>query len=107
MHRSSRSTRHQLIAAEAHQKEVISALASAGHHDITERLQRCQHARQHRRDGWPWRCHGAGCWSCRRTIVGRWWTMLDDWLGVPTSMAIIPTGAIALDHVRKVKKGSR
>jgi hypothetical protein len=85
---------------------VIAVLIST---DLAERLARCQHDRQHRHDGWPWRCHGGGCSACRRCLFARWWSLFNCWLsGSETSLAIIPIDGGGLFHtIKKLRRALR
>ncbi len=83
MIRGPRSTRTAIAEAEAAQSCVIAALRAAGEIASADRLQRCQETRAARRGGggaWPWRCRSAGCWSCRRPVLRRWWSGLRHWI---------------------------
>ena len=106
--RAPRSTRIRLARAEVHQSLVISALTETGQHDIARRQTRCQHERQNRQGGWPWRCRSAGCWACRRTAIRAWWRAFRIWLsGSETSLAVIPLPGNSIIAIRKLRKGLR
>ena len=104
-----RSTHAQMVAAEAHQTQVIAILRDHGEHDLANRLERCQEARQHRDAGWPaYRCGTAGCLACRRRLIRTWWRGFIRWCeGTPTSIAMIPLDDDRLTAIRKLRKGLR
>lgn len=108
LNRAPRSTRTELINAEAHQSLVIAALLASGHADIANRLARCQHDRQRRTHGWPWRCRSPGCWACRRTTVRNWWRGFKVWFdGCNVCLAVIPITGNPITVTRKLRKGLR
>lgn len=109
MERAPRSSGVTLTDAERHQSEVIAALLASGHRDLAAQLARCQFERQHRQPGWPWRCHLAGCWACRRAIMRRWWRGFRPWLdSTHTSLAVILLGSDpAIAAVPKLRRGLR
>lgn len=88
---------------------MITSLIESGHHDIAERLQRCQHDRQHRQPGrYPWRCRSPGCGACRRTLVRTWWQAFGRWLtGPEISLAIIPLHGDPIPALRRLRKALR
>jgi hypothetical protein len=99
-----------LTKAENHQLAVIAALVATGHNSIAQRLARCQRARRHRQSGWPWRCHSAGCWACRRTTIRRWWRGFQIWLDQDDgdiSLALIPINGDLIGFTRRLRKGLR
>ena len=107
--RARRLTRQELEAAESHQSEIVAALIASGHHDIAQRLQRCQQERRNRQPGrYPWRCRSAGCWACRRTLMLAWWRGFHEWLGdQDVSLMVIPLDGDPVVGVRKLRKGLR
>ncbi len=109
--RSPRLTRRQRADAESHQTAIITALAASGlDDDIARRLVRCQHSRQHREPGrYPhYRCRSAGCWSCRRNLIRKWWRAFKEWLtGDEVSLAVIPVSADLIIATRKLRRGLR
>ncbi len=116
MNRAPRSTRVALAEAEATQSRVIAALRASGDSTNADRLLRCQMARSARRGGgWPWRYRSAGCWSCRRPAIRRWWAGLCEWVaawGAPVSFCKLPLRAgcglrAAVRHLRKACRDLR
>ena len=109
MRRAPRLTRIKLAVAEGEQEQVIDAVRAAGHPNVADRLDRCQRARRGRQpQTWPWRCHSAGCWACRRTQARQWWRGICEWIsGADTSLVTVPTTGSVLASTQRLRKGLR
>ena len=77
---SRRSTRSELLLAEAKQAEIIGRLCSRGDHRTAHRLAACQAGRiwrsalVHR-----YRCRSPGCVACSTVSLVEWWLGYRDW----------------------------
>ena len=109
MRRAPRSTYTELALAEAEQEQVIDAVRATGHLYLADRLNRCQQARLNRQpQTWPWRCHSAGCWACRRTQGRQWWRGVCGWIsGADSSLVTMPTTGGVLASTQRLRKGLR
>jgi hypothetical protein len=107
MHRSTRMTRVAIIVAESTQAEVIATLLLEGEDDLAWRMARCQSARLWRGSGWLWRCHSAGCWSCRRTMMRVWWRGISEWAGQDALLISLPLGDDPIAAMRRIRRGLR
>jgi len=109
--RAPRLTAAAIADADHHQAEIIARLRTMREDHLADRLQRCQDARRQRQPGsWPWRCGSAGCWSCRRTTVRKWWRGFLGWHSGPgVSLVTIPLTATTdvISTLRRVRKGLR
>ena len=105
--RSPRLTREAIIEAESRQAEVIAALTITGEGDLARRMTNCQSARLWRDGSFLRCCRLAGCFSCRRPVIRKWWVALMEWAGPEATLVSIPLGADVIGEMHALRRGLR